>query len=321
MSESSAPNQSFGERVDLCCKRAGSAAALARLVGLSHTAIAKYQNNEAEPAVSIVVKMADAVGVSLVWLATGKGSPLGSVSSKKLEEDSANTIPGFTERLREANALLRRRMGHLGITDGFDPVRLNELLDGATPEIRDIIALSNSALFPLAYVLNGYGAPDVSRAELSDEYAFSNLIAKLRGIDAKRYINIWPENDPRHTPAFPPYWQDPFFELVAEAYESLKPHRLVLHKYTGDTMNRLLQNGDRLLALAEASPSRPGIYILNQVGAEPKSANTHYVARIGIVNSAYRITYDNRRLEPSDLDPEKIQVVGRVIRIFRSIGD
>jgi AcrR family transcriptional regulator len=65
---------SFIARMEFCAKRAGSVSALAKRAGISQGGIRRYFSG-GEPTRPHLAALAQAAKVSLVWLATGEGSP------------------------------------------------------------------------------------------------------------------------------------------------------------------------------------------------------------------------------------------------------
>jgi phage repressor protein C with HTH and peptisase S24 domain len=71
-------DEEFGTRLRLIMQQFGSVADLARAVGVSDNAIYKWVTGRGKPGMSSLVNLAKAAGVSVEWLATGKGQPLNS---------------------------------------------------------------------------------------------------------------------------------------------------------------------------------------------------------------------------------------------------
>jgi phage repressor protein C with HTH and peptisase S24 domain len=69
-------DEEFGTRLRLIMQQFGSVADLARAVGVSDNAIYKWVTGRGKPGMSSLVNLARAAGVSVEWLATGKGQPL-----------------------------------------------------------------------------------------------------------------------------------------------------------------------------------------------------------------------------------------------------
>lgn len=69
-------DEEFGTRLRLIMQQFGSVADLARAVGVSDNAIYKWVTGRGKPGMISLVNLARAAGVSVEWLATGKGEPL-----------------------------------------------------------------------------------------------------------------------------------------------------------------------------------------------------------------------------------------------------
>jgi phage repressor protein C with HTH and peptisase S24 domain len=64
----------FGLRIGIIMERAGSITKLARLSGLSTSMIKKYVEGTSDPSRTNLIALADAAGVNIEWLSTGKGA-------------------------------------------------------------------------------------------------------------------------------------------------------------------------------------------------------------------------------------------------------
>lgn len=74
ISRKPAPDRAaFSERLKDCETRAGGQSALARLAGITQSTIRGYMKRQTEPPRDILIQIAEAAGVSLLWLATGAG--------------------------------------------------------------------------------------------------------------------------------------------------------------------------------------------------------------------------------------------------------
>jgi phage repressor protein C with HTH and peptisase S24 domain len=69
-------DEEFGTRLRLIMQQFGSVADLARAVGVSDNAIYKWVTGRGKPGMLSLVNLAKAAGVSVEWLATGKGQSL-----------------------------------------------------------------------------------------------------------------------------------------------------------------------------------------------------------------------------------------------------
>jgi phage repressor protein C with HTH and peptisase S24 domain len=66
-------DHAFRERMDICAKLAGNATVLADRSGISRRAIGTYLSGASDPTRARLISISRACGVSLDWLATGKG--------------------------------------------------------------------------------------------------------------------------------------------------------------------------------------------------------------------------------------------------------
>ncbi len=93
--------------------------------------------------------------------------------------------------------------------------------------------------------------------------------------------------------------------------------KLAVVQVAGDSMEPTLYNGDQaLIDTAQLNLRREGIYVM-------RVDNTFMVKRVTMHPKSKRVTLraDNPRYEAySDLDPDRLQVTGRVIWIGRTLG-
>ncbi|MGA2408767.1 MAG: helix-turn-helix transcriptional regulator [Candidatus Binataceae bacterium] len=68
-------DEEFRRRLRLIMQQFGSVADLARAVGVSDNAIYKWVSGRGQPGMISLVNLAKAAGVSVEWLATGRGTP------------------------------------------------------------------------------------------------------------------------------------------------------------------------------------------------------------------------------------------------------
>ena len=69
-------NVEFAKRMKIVAKRLGSVSELCRRVDVAYPTAAKWVKEGAEPSTTNLIKIADAAGVNLLWLATGQGAML-----------------------------------------------------------------------------------------------------------------------------------------------------------------------------------------------------------------------------------------------------
>ncbi|MBI2518162.1 MAG: helix-turn-helix transcriptional regulator [Opitutae bacterium] len=315
--------QTFGQRVAFCSERVGNAAELGRRIGVSHTAIGKYQNEESEPSVFTVVRMAAAAEVSLEWLATGQGSAIGPSVDPRV----AHSLSGFGSRLKLAWSRLKRRIGLLNVEMPLKETRIQELIEGAKPELEDVIALSYAELLPLNFILHGAGPPGAGayaeRKQLSREYSYADFLEKLRAIDGARRLDTWGKAIlPGVSKTDEGGWRMTIFEAFARLYETLRPGEYVLHQISDDSMPEIFKVGDLVLAIAEDSPSKPGFYILESGPAGPLGDNeeSRFVARLSPAKNGFHVSFDKPNAPNYMLDPEKEKIVARVVKLIRTVS-
>ena len=94
-------DEEFGTRLRLIMQQFGSVADLARAVGVSDNAIYKWVTGRGNPGMLSLVNLAKAAGVSVEWLATGRGQPL-KARPETRTEPSANLVKPPTVSPRRA---------------------------------------------------------------------------------------------------------------------------------------------------------------------------------------------------------------------------
>ena len=67
-------DEEFRRRLRLIMQQFGSVADLARAVGVSDNAIYKWVSGRGQPSMMSLVNLSKAAGVSVEWLATGRGA-------------------------------------------------------------------------------------------------------------------------------------------------------------------------------------------------------------------------------------------------------
>src|SRR5712675_1899816 len=78
--------EEFRRRLRLIMQQFGSVADLARAVGVSDNAIYKWVSGRGQPSMMSLVNLSKAAGVSVEWLATGRGAPTKSRLENRLAE-------------------------------------------------------------------------------------------------------------------------------------------------------------------------------------------------------------------------------------------
>lgn len=73
-STSSAPTETFAERIKLLIQRVGSATEIARMCGFSEGVVRSWRDGNTDPSRARCVTLAKTLGISLVWLVAGEGT-------------------------------------------------------------------------------------------------------------------------------------------------------------------------------------------------------------------------------------------------------
>jgi phage repressor protein C with HTH and peptisase S24 domain len=81
-------DEEFRRRLRLIMQQFGSVADLARAVGVSDNAIYKWVSGRGQPSMMSLVNLSKAAGVSVEWLATGRGAPTKAKSEIRTSEPS-----------------------------------------------------------------------------------------------------------------------------------------------------------------------------------------------------------------------------------------
>ena len=100
-------DEEFRRRLRLIMQQFGSVADLARAVGVSDNAIYKWVSGRGQPSMMSLVNLSKAAGVSVEWLATGRGAP-----TKFKSEIHASEAAGIAPMTRHS---LRATNGRLGL--------------------------------------------------------------------------------------------------------------------------------------------------------------------------------------------------------------
>lgn len=94
-------DEEFRRRLRLIMQQFGSVADLARAVGVSDNAIYKWVSGRGQPSMMSLVNLSKAAGVSVEWLATGRGAPTKS-RTEIHSADPADAMPPERPSLRIA---------------------------------------------------------------------------------------------------------------------------------------------------------------------------------------------------------------------------
>ena len=112
-------NVEFAKRMEIVVKRLGSVSELARRVDVAYPTAPNWVKEGAEPSTTNLIKISDASGVSLLWLATGQGAVLKIDSQEQEEPTDGNSSPRVEKGL-QANYAVQDTLGN--------PVDLSEFV-------------------------------------------------------------------------------------------------------------------------------------------------------------------------------------------------
>lgn len=87
-------DEEFRRRLRLIMQQFGSVADLARAVGVSDNAIYKWVSGRGQPSMMSLVNLSKAAGVSVEWLATGRGAPTKTRPEVHAAEPAEAMVPG-----------------------------------------------------------------------------------------------------------------------------------------------------------------------------------------------------------------------------------
>lgn len=116
MSNSTVKN-TFSERIKtlLNDRFAGNTSKFSREIGVTPPTVGRWINDGSEPSRSILVNMAERLGIDLIWLITGEGSPDGHTTTQPVQtnvsvEDAVATLQAMIQesqpKLTEDEAFL-----------------------------------------------------------------------------------------------------------------------------------------------------------------------------------------------------------------------
>lgn len=94
-------------RLRICAKMAGSGDALSAITGIPRRTLENYLSGESEPKITRVVEIADAVGVYVEWLATGRG-PMRKIAEDALDDPIPFEDEGEKHAVQQSKSLAFR---------------------------------------------------------------------------------------------------------------------------------------------------------------------------------------------------------------------
>src|SRR5579863_9807110 len=96
-------DKEFRQRLRLIMQQFGSVADLAQAVGVSDNAIYKWVSGRGQPSISSLVNLAKAAGVSVEWLATGRGAQARTKSESAVSAGAPEFVSMPNRAVRPTN--------------------------------------------------------------------------------------------------------------------------------------------------------------------------------------------------------------------------
>lgn len=97
----SAPAETFADRIKQLIKHVGSVTKIARMCGFSEGVVRSWRDGHTDPSRARCVTLARALGISLVWLVAGEGSPSiarAAIATEAQASEETIDIPRRSER-------------------------------------------------------------------------------------------------------------------------------------------------------------------------------------------------------------------------------
>ena len=113
--------RSFSDRIKIVAERVGGFTELARRTSLSTSVLHKYVSDASDPSRKRLIAIAEAGGVSLEWLATGRGSP-DAATPTSVEPAQFAEIPRYDVELSAGHGAFAERaqlLDHIPFTPEF----------------------------------------------------------------------------------------------------------------------------------------------------------------------------------------------------------
>jgi phage repressor protein C with HTH and peptisase S24 domain len=275
--------QSFQDRIQEACGRAGSAQALADKSGVSRRAIGKYLSGESDPSREILVKLAHAAGLQVEWLATGEGpKERGAMARISLARDA---VSKFVQRRSSVQGDKVAELMQLAFEKEFDAGALERELGRE---------------YPVEGLTLRQPRADYAQIPLYDVRAAAGkgeLVTTENPVDVLAFKEDWIRRELR-----------------------VRPEDLRLIYVEGDSMEPDLRAGDIILVdHTDTSARREGIYVLLLDGA--LLVKTLQRLPGGVIRVISRNeSYEPFSVKADELDTSTaIVIVGRVVWTCRRV--
>jgi phage repressor protein C with HTH and peptisase S24 domain/DNA-binding XRE family transcriptional regulator len=295
----------------------GSAAELARAAGIPEGTYRAYENCTRPLTPPAAQKLAAALGVPWQLLLFGK---VGDGTPQTSEEASAalgmrvrRFDPPSAEAIREALAKPGKTQRGLAIAMGVDPAAISRLLAGKRQlKASEIDAAAGYLGLPGTEAVLPRGAKLVGTKDGMRVEFEGDTFALLPVYDAR--ASAGPGAEGRDVVLHRIAFRDDWLRKVTRA----PLDQLAVIEVDGDSMEPTLRPGDSVLVdFGQRRPTqRDGIYVLRTEGLlQVKRVSAHPASK------TLSIMSDNERYPPySDVRPDDVEVVGRVIWLGRQVG-
>jgi hypothetical protein len=195
-------------------------------------------------------------------------------------------------------------------TSNVLPGRIEEILREAPVSLYELIRICYATDTPASWLLEGKGFGPLDQSTI--QISFAKLAASMDYIEAKRTnievrrsltIGAWENGNLRAV-----------FELWEEIFKRLPPRNYKIVEIVDNVMAPALQPNDLAVVVADADPTKPGIYLFRR-GFE------HYFARLVPTAGVLSVTFDNpgyikTRGEAFVTLDEHTRCVGPVVAVF-----
>lgn len=311
----------FRERLQSCIDASGSLYALAKKIGSPPNTIRRYFGSS-EPTRPKLLSIAEATGVSVEWLATGRGPrsashiPPSSYSGPATpgafsdEERPGEMGEGFRARVTEA-IKLEGGLATVAELSGLTKDRLSKLMLGAEMSVAELSKLSRATRTPVSWLIHGRGFDQTDF--VVGEKGAKKLLQEMEMIDERRAAGFRKLGDLDRSA-----WKEgslpAIFSLWLKIFEKLGPAFYQIHEVRDNVMSPTLEQNDLVVIELKVEPTTPGIYLL-------RTGNRQFLARCVAAKDGFSYSFDNKQYNGDTAKrfveaDGQIECVGRAVEVF-----
>ncbi|MBU2967091.1 S24 family peptidase [Amphritea sp. 2_MG-2023] len=294
---------SFPDRMNVLCDKAGGGAALARMAGVSESVVRKWRQGESEPNLSKLLALADAAGVSVAWLAGREVSML--ADDNQPNELAVRSIAGDSSVDTQREERVKQGMDSIEEAMPIVDEALSSAGVGIDRHWRQMIASWVSKYEFEEQHIKDLASLISSQAELANEFA---LIPGYN-VEVAAGSGAFPSNEaPSRRLAFRHKWL---------RFKGLNEKNLVLVFARGDSMEPTISDNNTLMIdTGQRELSDGAIYVIR--------VNSHLVVKRvqTLLNRDIMLISDNTAYHPETLSPwqlNDLEVIGKVVWIGKDI--